>query len=264
VQGKVFVVSVSNAPKIDGIADDKVWNKAKEQTIPVDFPKWILKPRFEIKIRALRDKTRIYIQVTWEDKSEDKEYYPWVWDSDKEIYVEKELNDDQIFFAFPLKGKFNANMRSGIEATWDVWQWMAGRAQAGYAADLTHVYTLVDPGGNATETRFSNGKVGFILRKDDEGNAVLTKRKSPKNHGKDHEPHFVSGIPDGSAADVKASGVWEKDKWTVEFSRKLDTGHPDDMILEPKKTMKFCVGILNRSKGAGHAISLPFEFVFQE
>ena len=45
--------------------------------------------------------------------------------------------------------------------------------------------------------------------------------------------------PSGSRADVKAKGAWHKGIWTIEFQRKLQTGHPDDVQFDTKLTYVF-------------------------
>ena len=39
--------------------------------------------------------------------------------------------------------------------------------------------------------------------------------------------------PTGSRADVRAKGVWSNGQWTIEFARKLNTGHDDDVAFTP-------------------------------
>lgn len=51
----------------------------------------------------------------------------------------------------------------------------------------------------------------------------------------DTEPFiYFYGAPTDSAADVLGHGVWKDGWWYVEISRKLDTGHKDDLPFEPE------------------------------
>lgn len=53
----------------------------------------------------------------------------------------------------------------------------------------------------------------------------------------DKEPFiYFTGPPTGSAADVLGHGVWKDGWWYLEISRKLDTGHRDDMPFRPAAT----------------------------
>jgi hypothetical protein len=56
----------------------------------------------------------------------------------------------------------------------------------------------------------------------------------------------------GSRDDIKGKGVWKNGRWTVEMSRKLNTGHPeDDVIFKPEsgktKYYVFDVAVFDRT-----------------
>jgi hypothetical protein len=56
----------------------------------------------------------------------------------------------------------------------------------------------------------------------------------------DKEPFvYFYGAPTGSAADVLGHGVWKDGWWYLEISRKLDTGHKDDMPFKPGNQPSF-------------------------
>ena len=40
---------------------------------------------------------------------------------------------------------------------------------------------------------------------------------------------------------MRAKGVWQNDRWTIEFARKLTTGQPDDVQFTPGE--KYLFGI---------------------
>jgi hypothetical protein len=44
---------------------------------------------------------------------------------------------------------------------------------------------------------------------------------------------YFYGAPTGSAADVLGHGVWKDGWWHLEISRKLNTGHRDDIVFDP-------------------------------
>ncbi len=49
-------------------------------------------------------------------------------------------------------------------------------------------------------------------------------------------PGYVLSAPAGSSwNDIGAKGAWDNSMWTVEFSRKLDTGHTDDAQFKDLK-----------------------------
>ncbi len=56
----------------------------------------------------------------------------------------------------------------------------------------------------------------------------------------DKEPFiYFTGTPTGSAADVLGHGVWKDGWWYLEVSRKLDTGHRDDIPFKPSRTPEY-------------------------
>jgi len=55
------------------------------------------------------------------------------------------------------------------------------------------------------------------------------------------------GTPTGSAADVRAKGVWRDGRWTVELQRRLFTGHDDDTRFEPARRYKMAISTHDRS-----------------
>lgn len=51
----------------------------------------------------------------------------------------------------------------------------------------------------------------------------------------------------GSAADVRAKGVWRDGRWTLELERKLSTGHPDDAAFAPGRAIKMAAATFDRT-----------------
>ncbi|MHC4933735.1 MAG: ethylbenzene dehydrogenase-related protein, partial [Planctomycetota bacterium] len=62
-------------------------------------------------------------------------------------------------------------------------------------------------------------------------------------------PGYVTLPPIGSFGDVEAMGVWNNSIWTVEICRDLDTGHPDDVVIDTTDTMFLSIGITDNSGG---------------
>ncbi|GBD10650.1 Cytochrome c-552 [bacterium HR23] len=68
----------------------------------------------------------------------------------------------------------------------------------------------------------------------------------------------VLTTPDGSRADILANSRWENGKWVLEMRRKLNTGNPDDVTLEPGKV--FTIGIAihdDMVSNRRHHVSFP-------
>ena len=68
--------------------------------------------------------------------------------------------------------------------------------------------------------------------------------------------------PDGSRSDVKAIGQYADGGWTVMLYRKLDTGHDDDVVFNPRKEYSFAMAVFDDSgddhSKATHAMILRF------
>ena len=69
---------------------------------------------------------------------------------------------------------------------------------------------------------------------------------------------FPPQKPAGSAADVEAKGEWANGKWTVEFKRKLNTGHKDDTAFVAGKACSFAVATFDKSEKGDHDVSKGF------
>ncbi len=65
----------------------------------------------------------------------------------------------------------------------------------------------------------------------------------------------------GSKDDIITKGQNEAGTWTVEFTRKLDTGHPDDVALIRGEGTS--LAIIVRDDGKGYALSGPVVLRFE-
>ncbi|MFA5902356.1 MAG: ethylbenzene dehydrogenase-related protein [Desulfobacula sp.] len=55
----------------------------------------------------------------------------------------------------------------------------------------------------------------------------------------------MPGKPTGSRADIRAVSRYQEEGWTVMLSRKLNTGHDDDVVFDPKKQYSFAIGLFD-------------------
>ena len=60
-------------------------------------------------------------------------------------------------------------------------------------------------------------------------------------HAGDTVTKYENREPTGSRADIRAKGAWRDGVWTVEMARRLDTGNPDDLQLDPTQSYQFGV-----------------------
>ena len=65
-------------------------------------------------------------------------------------------------------------------------------------------------------------------------------------------PYRLPSKPSGSRFDVKALSHYGDGGWTVMLSRQLETGHEDDVVLDPKRRYSFAMAVFDDS-GADHS-----------
>lgn len=75
----------------------------------------------------------------------------------------------------------------------------------------------------------------YLSRPGDSGKAAYQTIIHTENVG-DRTSLYGQVVPQGSRADVQAKGVWRDGMWTVEFARKLVTGHQDDVAFDIRQT----------------------------
>ncbi|MBI4613478.1 MAG: DUF1259 domain-containing protein [Planctomycetes bacterium] len=257
-------VAVAEAPAIDGQPSDAIWNYARALQVAADkvWPK--PEPhRTAVVLKSAHTKTHIYFLVRWKDESkDDASHKPWVWNASSGAYAEGPEREDMFTLAFQHTGAFTADMLSGEPGVWDVWQWKATRTNPqGYAMDRTHRYTPEKPEGKARSYTARDGRTIWITRPEDAGDTVEKKQPAPEERASDRVPQYLPGTPSGSAADVRAKGVWADGWWTLELERKLDTGHADDTAFDTELVYRMAVAAHDRTgdmdKASG-AIELAF------
>jgi len=247
---KVESVQVDKAPVTDGKGDDEAWAAAKALEVRA---KRVMPPNLDaattVSIRSVHTGTHVYFLIRWKDETKDDvAHKPWAWDAAKNAYVEGPEREDMFSIGFEQTGTFDADMLSGVEAAWDVWHWKATRTNPqGYAMDRSHRYTRAKPEGKAKEFKAKDGSTIWIARPEDAGDTVEKKRAAPGSKEGDRVPQYLPGTPTGSAADVRAKGIWADGWWTLELERKLDTGNADDTKFDLKRAYKFAVGPHDRT-----------------
>lgn len=251
IQDKEIVSGrVEEAPKIDGRAEEAAWRDALALEITVARPMPPEKGKStQVVLKSVHTETHVYFLARWKDDTKDDgDHKPWIWSAGKNAYVEGPEREDMFALAFELSGEFDADMLSGKEAVWDLWQWKASRTNPqGYAMDRTHRYTRAKPEGKAKSHKDRGGKEIWIARPEDAGDTVEKKQGAPHEKGDAKVPQYLPGTPTGSAADVRAKGSWADGWWTLELERKLDTGHKDDTKFDPGRTYKTAVSAHDRT-----------------
>ena len=253
---ELVAAKVAKLPAVDGKADDDAWKTAKEVVVKIDQPDEEA-PKKTISIKAVHDGDSICFLLTWADADRNDQHSPFVWKGTA-YEADDEKVEDACTLGFELEGKFDSDMKAGIESKWDVWEWGAARTNpSGYALDRTHVYSKTAPTpplkGRRLTTRDS-GQI-YFSHPVDEGTPCYTKIEAPEKQGAPTMAQYLSQKPTGSAADVLAKGEWANGKWTVEFKRKLNTGHKDDTAFSAGKACSFAVATFDKSEKGDHDVS---------
>jgi len=255
---ELICAKVAKLPEIDGKADDDAWKTAKEVVVKIDQPDEEM-PKKTISIKAVHDGTSICMLLVWADADKNDEHSPLIW-KDTAYEAQDDKVEDACTLGFELEGKFDSDMKAGIESKWDVWEWGAARTNpSGYALDRTHVYSKTAPTPPIKARRLTTRDQGqiYFSHPIDEGTPCYTKIEIPEKKVKDVMPQYPTQKPSGSAADVEAKGTWADGKWTVEFKRKLNTGHKDDTTFVVGKSLSFAVATFDKSEKGDHDVSKP-------
>jgi DMSO reductase family type II enzyme heme b subunit len=257
--------NVVEVPILDGSAQDKVWQTASSLVVPMEKLGEDLVRTSQLAVTSVHTATEVFFLVQWLDGTRDNSHKPWIWNKAKGKYEQGKEIEDMMSFGFPLKGKFTGNMTSYVETQWDVWYWKAARtAPAGYAMDKHHIHTFRKPRGKAKAIRTRTGKMLWIARPEDEGESPQKKQKAPPEFKGENVPQYIAGKPAGSAADVKAQGKWQNGLWTLELSRKLNTGHSDDAVFKAGDAIYMALAVFDHSEHEQHSVSKVIVLQFEK
>lgn len=231
----IRAVRVDTMPLVDGIADDTVWTQVK----PIITNDPIAE--LDVNLKAIYNDTHISFLVHFADATEDRQHKTMVWDKELEIYRTGPKREDVFIFKWSMEAvPVNLTLTADSPYKADIWFWKSHRTDhAGYADDKTQLYAS-DPQSKAKRLISASGNLFYLVRKGDTGKAAYQAAIYPDYIG-DEAPRFQRQIPEGSRADVRAKGNWKEGFWTIEFARRLDTGQPDDVVLNPNNRYRFGV-----------------------
>lgn len=117
---------------MDGVDNEAEWQKAIEITVPMQ-----LGTVDEARIKAMYTEDEVFIRVSWEDASEDRQHHPWVWDAEQQRYIEGPQVEDSVMLSFEAGCEWTPSLLGGYIYDFDAWQWMAARSDPlGQALDL--------------------------------------------------------------------------------------------------------------------------------
>ncbi|MES9927262.1 MAG: ethylbenzene dehydrogenase-related protein [Candidatus Thiodiazotropha sp. 6PDIVS] len=228
-------VPVSHPPVIDGHTDDDAWSGApplltRDAVADID-----------IELRACHDGENIYLLAVFPDSKENREHKPLIWNPLTELYDQGFQREDTLVLKWAISPQ-NTDLSLSASAPYkaDIWYWKSVRTDpAGYADDKYQLYSA-----HKTERSMpllsKNGTRFYFIRRGDSGTAAY-RNQIQLDYAGDHEQAYIIEQPEGSRADIRAKGQWKQGVWQIEFARKLDTGHADDIAFQVGKSYQFGV-----------------------
>lgn len=233
----ILAPAADSAPAVDGSAGDPAWAKAAAVEIKDG------RSGDPVTIKTLRSGDSVYFLVQFPDTEENRLHKPWVWNKEMGVYALGTQREDGFTFKWNM-GEKDVDLSNFSDDDYhaDVWYWKANRTDpAGYSDDKHHVLSSEQTKKSKELTGKGGGK-RYLQRLGDKGTSAQEKQLLTDYQG-DVQDQYTSRTPDGSRGDVRAKGSWIDGMWTVEFARKLDTGHDDDVKFVPGAGRKYPFGV---------------------
>jgi hypothetical protein len=228
-------IPVADAPIVDGQANEAFWQTAPAITT-LDYSS-----QRPITIRSVHTKREIFFLATFPEEIPHETHKTWVWDAKEEVYREGPDREDVFVFKWSMSGNaVDLRLREAQPHVADIWFWKAHRTNpSGYADDKGQGVSKT-PGATARKIQSAKHGTLYFDRWGDKGEPAWQAQLYFDYQGP-RLPQFVPRTPEGSRADVRAKGVWSNKQWTLEFGRKLNTGHHDDIVFTPGGLHLFAV-----------------------
>ncbi|MDR4509813.1 MAG: ethylbenzene dehydrogenase-related protein [Candidatus Brocadiaceae bacterium] len=242
------------APVIDG-KRDRVWDQSKTLTIEVREAMGGDKP-FSVELSAIHTDDTLYVLTRWPDSTKSDMRDPYVWNDEAKGYERPSKPDDQFSLEFPLSGNFDLRMITLVNRyTTDVWHWKAGRGNpVGWVDDKRHIIDQQPVPGAVEYSMGGHGSI-YIARLMDDGVSSYFLKDRPSAFEGNIVDSFEQRQPAGSLADVRGKGVHDGKTWTLEMSRKFNTGHEDDTAIDPTTNIICAIAVLNDELYWDHSVS---------
>lgn len=280
--------------------DDPNWSKAPAldvELIGADVEN-LKGKKLNISAKAVWTSSDLYMLLRWPDSTESMTKGAWAFDGS--AWKRQKGDEDRVSILWEIStiDKFatkgcavlchsdNPDQKKWYYATnsnterADLWHWKSYRSNPlGFADDGYVVYNAEsksgrksDPGSggdskNETEAKDkpkfrqdpskSPSAKGFLL----EDEVAEIKDYSTFKAG-DTLPYRILSKPSGSRGDIKAQGVYRDGGWTVLLSRKLDTGHDDDVKFNTAKPQNFAIAVFDNSGDEASYNSGPLKLIF--
>jgi hypothetical protein len=217
------------------MANDSVWAQAREYTIYDTVAK------IDMTLKALYTGSEISFLVSYPDSDASTTHKTWNWDKTAGIYKTGFDREDVFVFKWNMEPmRVDLSLKADNDYMADVWFWKACRTDpVGYADDKYQRHNGSKMPKSTTLTS-KTGKTMYLVRKGDSGTSAYKDTLHVDYKG-DRMPKYTNRVPTGSRGDIKAKGKWSGGRWTIEFTRALNTGNGDDIQFDTAKTYLFGV-----------------------
>ncbi|OHB32834.1 MAG: hypothetical protein A2X84_04195 [Desulfuromonadaceae bacterium GWC2_58_13] len=222
--GQVLMAGrVDSPPVIDGSAVDSAWSGARIVTVHDAVAD------IDITLRAVFSGDTLYLLGQFPDPTESRLHRQVIWNPAQQSYEDGPTREDCLVLKWSMvPHETTLSLKENRPYRADIWFWKASRTDhAGYADDKMQIYSTTRD-KKAKLLLSESGTVFYLVRQTDQGQPAY----QPILHAaysRDRVDKYEYQTPTGSRADIRAKGLWKDGAWTVEFARKLNTGHPDDV-----------------------------------
>jgi len=258
----IDIHALSEAPIVDGNGHD--WQKTPAHNIPVRHTININNTDIQyLTLKAGYYRDRIFFYLRWKDDDPGPIHKPFTWDQKQQRYINSNKREDRLAMQFAISGDYNSDWRSGNTFTADMWHWKSSRSNPlGLAHDK---YTIVSRKKipRAYTLSSHNGDTIYLRRISDQGNPLYSTRRYYEKQQEEMPKYILQPKTAGSIADVEAKGIWNNGIWELEFSRKLDTQHDDDVAFRLQKPIRSGIAIFDNSDDDHHFVSPTISFTLQ-
>jgi len=229
-------IPVADAPVIDGKASEPFWDKAPAITT-LDYSS-----QRPITLRSVHVNGEIFFLVTFPEEIPHETHKTWVWDAKEEVYREGPDREDVFIFKWSMSGNdVDLRLREPMPHRADIWFWTAHRGNwSGYANDKMQAISTTKLSPSARKIESARHGTLYFDRWPDAGKPPWDQKLFFEYKGAKLD-QFAPRQPSGSRGDIRAKGVWSNGQWTIEFGRKLNTGHDDDVVFQHGAAHLFAV-----------------------
>lgn len=228
-------VKINEVPVIDGQGSDAAWSLPD----PVVVKDAVA--NIEIMLKAVYTSDKIFFLVQFPDPDENRYHKRMKWDQKLGLYKTGPEREDTFVFKWNMeRSSCDLTLKADKSYRADIWYWKAFRTDStGHADDKMHIYTD-RPMKKGIKVHIHQSRFFSLTRPPDQGNAAYN-AITYESFTSDAVDKFTIQHPSGSRADIKAKGMWREGRWTIEFGRKLKTGHRDDVQFTIDRQYEFGV-----------------------